>query len=1052
MQRRTGGLESPRFVKENTMGMNLLNILGKVFGSKQDRDMRRLRPIVDQVNGLRERVANLTDTELTAKTDEFRGRLRKGESLDDLLPEAFAVLREATHRVLGERRTVFDPFLKQEIPFMAHFDVQVMGAAVLHQGAIAEMRTGEGKTQVAAMAAYLNALEGKGVHVITVNPYLATRDSEWMGRIFKFLGLTVGCLDATEPSSAERRAAYECDITFGTNNEFGFDYLRDNMASSVESCVQRELNYAIVDEVDNILIDEARTPLIISGPVTKSNREYEEHNPMVARLVRVQDQLVRKTLDEAEQLLGQDGKEYELGLKLLTAQRGSPKNKKLIKLLKEPGVSRYMKTVETDYLRDKRLHEIDEELFFTIDESGHSAEMTEKGRQLVGGDNPDFFVVPDLAETIGAIDRDESLSTEEKVEKREEAHREFSERSERIHSVAQLLIAHSLKERDVDYVVQDGQVLIVDEFTGRILHGRRWSEGLHQAVEAKEGVRVAGENQTLATITFQNFFKIYNKVAGMTGTAITEAGEFHEIYKLDVVTIPTNRPMIRADYDDEIYLTQRDKYNAVVEEITQMHHQGRPVLVGTTSIEKSELISKLLRRTGIEHEVLNAKHHAREASIVSQAGRLGAVTIATNMAGRGTDIVLGGNFEVMVTEELLKEGIDPEDLTLAEKRKRHEKLYKQLQDEHEKVVAAGGLHIVGTERHESRRIDNQLRGRAGRQGDPGSSKFFLSLDDDLMRIFGSGRLGAVMERLGVKEGEVISHPWVSKSIGNAQKRVEGRNFEIRKHLKEYDDVMNLQRTKIYELRQRIVHGENVAEDIKDQIATCIEDIIYRHTDRKTFPESWDLEALYGELMTTCGCTYRIPEEQLGRKTQESLFDDVWAEVKSRYEEKERRFGEELMRHFERSVFLMVMDNLWKDHLYAMDQLKGGVQYSAFGQKNPLYEYQREGRKMYEELMATLAREVVGYLFRLERVEEQEDRMGLSTSRTVHSEFDTYAGGGPAPQSDGGAAPAPRQQQMITNRTDGRARQPVRATKTAGRNEPCPCGSGKKYKKCCGATT
>ena len=703
--------------------MTFLDFLSLFFGSKQERDLRKLKPVLDRVNGYREATAALSDEELKKKTAEFNHQLVGGRTLDDILPEAFAVFREATFRVLGEKRMVRDPFTQKEIPFMAHFDVQIIGAIVLHQGKIAEMRTGEGKTQVAAMAAYLNALEGKGVHVITVNDYLARRDSEWMGRIFTFLGLTVGCLDLTEPHSPERRAAYACDIVFGTNNEFGFDYLRDNMATSPDQCVQRELNYAIIDEVDNILIDEARTPLIISGQVTRSNREYEELKPRIVKVVNAQNQLVQKIAGEAEELLKQEGKEYECGLKMLIVQKGAPKNKRLAKLIKEPGVAKYMKTVETDFLRDKKLHEIEEELYFVIDESGHSAELTEKGRVLTGGGNADFFVVPDLAEIIGKIDRDDSLSPQEKAEKREEAHRSYAERSERIHSVSQLLIAYSLKECDVDYVVQDGQILIVDEFTGRILHGRRWSEGLHQAVEAKEGVKVAGENQTLATITFQNFFKMYKKMAGMTGTAATEAAEFHEIYKLDVVTILPNRPMIRIDHHDEIYRTFREKYNAVVEGIKAKYDKGQPVLVGTTSIEKSELLSKLLQRAGIEHEVLNAKQHAKEATIVSQAGRLGAVTIATNMAGRGTDIVLGGNFDIMANGELFKEGIEPSDLTQEEKRKKFAKLFQKTQEDQKKVLELGGLHIVGTERHESRRIDNQLRGRAGTSRRPRFFKF-----------------------------------------------------------------------------------------------------------------------------------------------------------------------------------------------------------------------------------------------------------------------------------------------------------------------------------------
>jgi preprotein translocase subunit SecA len=1014
--------------------------------------MKKLRPIAAKANSFREAMGKLSEAELQGKTAEFRKRLAEGGTLDDIMPEAFAVFREATFRVLGEKRMVFDPFVKADIPFMAHFDVQVMGAGVLHEGKIAEMKTGEGKTQVAAMAAYLNALAGKGVHVITVNDYLAKRDSEWMGRIYTYLGLTVGCLDKTEPNTAERRAQYMCDITYGTNNEFGFDYLRDNMAAVLDHCVQRELNYAIIDEVDNILIDEARTPLIISGSTNKTNDEYDELKPRIQRVAAAQLQMVNKCMEEAEQLLQQEGKEYEAGFKLLVVQKGSPKNKKLLKVLKEALPVKYMKMVEADYLRERKLQDIEEELFFVIDEGGHSAELTEKGRQLVGGSNADFFVVPDLSEAMGAIEKDTTMTLEQKAEKREESHRLYSERSELIHSVSQLLRAYAMFERDVDYVVQDGQVLIVDEFTGRILAGRRWSDGLHQAVEAKEGVKVAGENQTLATITFQNFFKMYKKFSGMTGTAVTEAGEFNEIYKLDVVTIPTNRPMIRVDHEDEIYKTHREKYNAVVAEIKASNEKGRPVLVGTTSIEKSEVLSRMLLRAGVKHEVLNAKQHAKEAAIVAQAGRVGAVMIATNMAGRGTDIVLGGNFQKMVDDEIVNDGMDPADFTMEEKRQRYAKLYKQLQEEHDQVVAAGGVHIVGTERHESRRIDNQLRGRAGRQGDPGSSKFFLSLDDDLMRIFGSSRIANIMDRLGVQEGEVISHPWVSRSIGNAQRRVELRNFEIRKHLKEYDDVMNIQRSRIYGLRQRILRGENIKDEIHEQIATYLEDTIVKYTGKGN-PENWILKDLYADLMTTCGCTYRVPDAELPATTQESLFDNIWKEIKQRYDEKEARFGDKVMRAFERGVFLMVIDNLWKDHLYVMDHLKEGVRYSGYGQKNPLYEYQREGRKLFEELLGTLAKEATSYVFRMEYVQEHEDRMGLSRARAVHSDYgSTYSAGGATssepPIQHGG--PGAQQRQMITNRAAPDAkRQPARVAVTAGRNDPCPCGSGKKYKHCHG---
>ncbi|MBD3346950.1 MAG: preprotein translocase subunit SecA [Chitinivibrionales bacterium] len=1028
----------------------LLKIMGKVFGSKSERDVRKLNPILDRVNSLADTYRALTDQDLQNKTDEFRSKLKQGQTLDDILPDAFAVIREVTHRVLGEGRMVIDPVTKQEIPFMAHFDVQIMGGVVLHQGKAAEMKTGEGKTQVAALAAYLNALEGKGVHVITVNDYLAKRDSEWMGKIFNFMGLSVACLDTTEPGSSERREAYNCDITYGTNNEFGFDYLRDNMASSPEGCVQRELNYAIIDEVDNILIDEARTPLIISGPVTRSNKEYEELKPRVTKVVSAQNVLIKKVLSDVEKLLQDPEKEYEAGFKLLVAQKGAPRSKTLSTFLKEPGVAKIMKMVETDYLRERKLHEIDEELFYAIDESGHSAELTEKGRQLISESNPEFFVVPDLAEELGRIDNDESLDFEAKAEARDKAHREYAERTERIHCISQLIRAYSLFEKDVDYVVQEGQILIVDEFTGRILHGRRWSEGLHQAVEAKEGVRVAGENQTLSTITFQNYFKLYKKIAGMTGTAATEAAEFQEIYKLDVVSIPTNRPMVRVDHDDEIYKTQKEKYNAILDEIKRINEKGNPILVGTTSIEKSEHLSKMMAREGIKHEVLNAKQHAREASIVAQAGRLHAVMIATNMAGRGTDIVLGGNFEAMAANELIKEGIDPDDLTITEIREKHKKLYEQLKEEHDKVVEMGGLCIIGTERHEARRIDNQLRGRAGRQGDPGSSKFFLSLDDDLMRIFGSGRIASIMDRLGAEDGEVISHPLVSRSISSAQKRVEGRNFDQRKHLKEYDDVMNLQRTEIYGLRQRMLKGEDIKEEILEQLAAYVEEIIYKYSSKSKYAEDWDLKSLYEELQMAFGLTYHVPDEKLSSITHENMFDEIWKEVKDRYEEKESRFGADQMRQFERGVFLMVIDNLWKDHLYEMDHLKQGVQFRAFGQKNPLYEYQREALKAFDELRSAISREVSSFIFRLEAVKQEEDRMGLDHSRTVHAEFDVFSNvqAGQPEQAAGGAKA--RQPQLITNRAGGDGKPaPVRVEKHVGRNEPCPCGSGKKYKKCCG---
>lgn len=1005
-------------------------ILLKIFGSRNERVVKSYMTMALRAGEFEETIKALDDTALRAKTDEFKAALSQGTRPEDILPEAFAVVRETA------RRTVE----------MRHFDVQLIGGQVIYEGKIAEMATGEGKTLVATLAAYLLHLTGHRVHIVTVNDYLAKRDAEWMRPVYEALGLQVGAIQADmDTSGDERRAQYACDITYGTNNEFGFDYLRDNMASSADGCVLRELNYAIIDEVDNILVDEARTPLIISGPVTKSNKEYEELKPRITKLANAQTKLIGKTIGEIESMVEDEERQYELGKKLLMVKHGSPKNKRLLKLLKEPGINKVISTVETEFLRDRKLHELDVDLYYTIDESGHSAEMTEKGRLLISGNDPEFFVVPDLAEEIGKIDKDESLDVEGKSKKKEEAHRAYADRSERIHSVSQLLRAYSLFERDVEYVVQDGQILIVDEFTGRILHGRRYSEGLHQALEAKEGVRVAGENQTLATITFQNFFKMYNKIAGMTGTAATEAGEFHDIYKLDVVQIPTNRPMVRQDHNDEIYKTQREKYNAVVDDIKEHVDRGSPCLVGTTSIEKSELLGKLLVRAGVKHEVLNAKLHEKEAHIVAQAGRAGAVTIATNMAGRGTDIALGGNFEELANNELLKNGEDPDDFSKEELRARFPDLSKEIEEEHKRVVEAGGLHIIGTERHESRRIDNQLRGRAGRQGDPGSSKFFLSLDDDLMRIFGSERIAGIMDRLGAEEGEVISHPLVNRAISNAQKRVEGRNFEIRKHLKEYDDVMNYQRTEIYALRQRFLKENNIKDEILDQMATCIEDTVFKYTADGKFPETWDLEGLYNDLQTICGITYRIAKEELENKTQNALFDDLMTEVKKRYAEKEERFGADAMRQFERGVFLMVVDNLWKDHLYEMDNLKGGVQFRAFGQKNPLYEYQKEGLKAFEELRSMIAKEVTSFLFRLEAV-ERKDRMGVDHSKTTHSDFDVYSSAGAPQQGEGQKRP------LATNRSssEGGKQQPVRVADKVGRNDPCPCGSGKKYKKCCGA--
>ena len=1009
--------------------MGISSILTKIFGTKQDRDIKKLKPILEKVNSAWEGIIPLSDEELQAKTNEFRDRLDKGETLDDLLPEAFAVVREATHRVLGDGKVYTDPETGKEVRFMAHFDVQVLAAIVLHQGSIAEMKTGEGKTQVGPMAAYLNALTGKGVHVITVNDYLAKRDSEWMGQIFEFLGLTVGCLDKTQPGSKERRDAYNCDITYGTNNEFGFDYLRDNMATHKDHLVMRDLNFCIIDEVDNILIDEARTPLIISGPSNVDNSEYEELNPMIKRLVDAQSKVISELVAKIKPYLEKEEFDYEFGRLMLVLQKGAPKNQFLLDTLKLPNVSKAMKMVEADYLREKKLHQLTDELYYSIDESGHSAEMTEKGRHYIGGDNEEFFVVPDLSVRLGEIEKDDSLTPEEKNLQKEIAHREYAKISERIHCVGQLLRAYALFEKDVGYVVKDGQVQIVDEFTGRVLEGRRYSDGLHQALEAKENVKVAGESQTLATITFQNFFKMYNKMSGMTGTAVTEEKEFFDIYNLQVIQIPTNKPIARIDWDDEIYKTEREKYNAVVEQIKKINSTGQPILVGTVSIEKSEYISRLLSQQGVKHEVLNAKNHAREASIIAQAGRKDSVTIATNMAGRGTDIKLGGNFEEMAKLKLIEEGEDPLAFTEPEMEERYPELKAQVDAEKKEVLELGGLYVLGTERHESRRIDNQLRGRSGRQGDAGASRFYLSLDDDLMRIFGSERIAWVMEKLGAEEGEVISHSMVSNSITKAQRKVEGRNFEIRKHLKEYDDVMNLQRTEIYGLRQEILKNDDIHKLIREQFAGALEDIIVTHCNGE--PSNWDIEGLEMALASTYGVVLDKDNYDFEKLTDETLFDKVWEDITAFYKAKEERVGSEQMRHLERSAFLMVIDDLWKQHLYEMDHIKEGVQFRSYGQKNPLFEYQKEALKLFESLRVDISQKVSSVLFQFEIIEEPRPEQKVVERHDV-------VGQGQEPTNT-----------AIEN-AEGQPQTPIiRGEAKVGRNDPCPCGSGKKYKKCCG---
>ncbi|MGD8389001.1 MAG: preprotein translocase subunit SecA, partial [Desulfobacteraceae bacterium] len=782
-------------------------IVKGLFGSKNERELKRLDPLVQQINELEPGLQALSDEELRAKTDEFRARFAGGETLEDLLPEAFAVVRETSVRVLG----------------MRHFDVQLIGGVVLHQGKIAEMKTGEGKTLAATLPLYLNALTGRGVHLVTVNDYLARRDAEWMGGIYEFLGLSVGVIVHGMEEEA-RKQAYACDITYGTNNEFGFDYLRDNMKYDASELVQREYFYAIVDEVDSILIDEARTPLIISGPMEHSDNEiFMKVKPLVIRLKEKQGKEVRGILKEVRSMLDEEDPGDGTIEKLVQVKRGDPKNPVFLDMVaKNPSLKKHIDRTESMLSAQKMLPDLDQELYCVIDERGNSVDLTDKGIQLLSGTDLGEFSLPDMDLEAHEIREDDQLSQSEKAQKLQELEERYMNASELLHATQQLIKAYWLFEKDVHYVIKDGQIMIVDEFTGRMMPGRRWSDGLHQAVEAKEGVKVAGENQTLASVTFQNFFRMYEKLAGMTGTADTEAAEFNNIYKLDVAVVPTNQPMIRKDYADVIYKTEREKFKAAVEEIRELYENGQPVLVGTISIEKSEMLSKMLKRAGVPHSVLNAKHHEKEAEIIADAGHQKTVTISTNMAGRGTDIVLG-----------------------------------------EGVTELGGLHILGTERHESRRIDNQLRGRSGRQGDPGSSRFYLSLEDDLLRIFGSDRIASIMDRFGMEEGQPIEAGMISKAIENAQKKVEAHNFDIRKHLLEYDDVMNKHREIIYTLRRDVMLGEKLEEIILEMMEEKLQDLLERYTDPKTFPEDWDMQGLRESVSRLFGFVPRVTADELG---------------------------------------------------------------------------------------------------------------------------------------------------------------------------------------------
>ncbi|MBN1832169.1 MAG: preprotein translocase subunit SecA [Deltaproteobacteria bacterium] len=944
-----------------------------VFGSKNERELKRMAPLVDAINQLEPQYQALSDADLQAKTLEFKERHSKGETLDELLPEAFAAVREASVRVLG----------------MRHFDVQIIGGIVLHEGKIAEMKTGEGKTLAATLPLYLNALTERGAYLVTVNDYLAKRDAKWMGGIYNFLGLSVGVI-VHDMNDEERKKSYGCDITYGTNNEFGFDYLRDNMKFSLEDYVQRDFQYAIVDEVDSILIDESRTPLIISGPVEHSeNKIYTEVKPLVINLKKNQGTIIRSILKDIRSRIQEEDYGDKTIEMLLQVKRGDPKNPVYLDIIaNNQSFKKEIDRTESLLGAQKVLSDLDQDLYCVIDERNNSVELTEKGIKLLSATGLGDFMLLDLDDESHNIRIDESLSETEKADRLKDLEDRYMRSSDLLHTTHQLIKAYWLFEKDVHYVVKDGQVVIVDEFTGRMMPGRRWSDGLHQAVEAKEGVGVAGENQTLATVTFQNFFRMYEKLAGMTGTADTEAAEFASTYKLDVTVVPTNKEMIRKDFPDAIYKTEREKFKAVVKEISELYERGQPVLVGTISVEKSEMLSKMLKRSGIPHSVLNAKHHEKEAEIIAQAGQAKTVTISTNMAGRGTDIILG-----------------------------------------EGVTALGGLHILGTERHESRRIDNQLRGRSGRQGDPGTSRFYLSLEDDLLRIFGSERIASIMDRLGMEEGQPIEHNLISRAIENAQKKVEAHHFDIRKHLLEYDDVMNKHREIVYSLRKDLLSGDGVREVIQSMADEKMQMLVDTFTHPKGYSEDWDIQGLKENVARLFGFLPKIGPEDLG----EERFDQLKTEdlvlllneqVQESFEAREKKLGKEDLRTLEKIIILQIIDKQWVAHLQDMQSMKEGIGLRGYGQLDPLREYQKEGFSLFEELMDRIREETLSTLSRIQLIRKRsEEEMPLRQKRAMQL-------------SHGDEVRTP-----TTVRREGQK---------IGRNAPCPCGSGKKYKKCCGA--
>jgi preprotein translocase subunit SecA len=1017
-----------------------------IFGSKNEREVKRLWPRVRTINEIESGLQKLSDDELRAKTAAWKDELSKiqdneelAERLNEILPEAFAVVKNACRRLVGQEIVVRDHPLKWE---MVPFDVQLLGGIGLHNGKIAEMATGEGKTLVATLPVYLNALTGRGVHVVTVNDYLAARDSEWMGAIYKFLGLTVGCILHDQPP-ALRRQQYYCDITYGTNAEFGFDYLRDNgMAIRKEDQVQRGHYFGIVDEVDSILIDEARTPLIISGPaVVTYDEQYAQWKPTVESLVRAQQQLCNRFLREAEDIIKKlnptDGSkiqnapelEHMLGLLLFRVKTGQPRSEGLLKILEDPEKARFMNTAELELHKDQKkieLYKEKEELLFAIDEKSNEADLTEKGRNFVSPQDPEAFMLPDLTTLLHDVDASAAGDARQRAEQKSKLQADYQAKAQKIHAISQLLKAYSLYQLDVQYIVEEGKVVIVDEHTGRKMPGRRWSDGLHQAVEAKEGVQIERETQTLATITIQNYFRLYKKLAGMTGTAETEAAEFLDIYKLDVLTIPTNKPNIRKDANDSVYKTKREKFNAVVAEIRQHHGQGRPILVGTVSVEASEMLSRMLKREGLVHSVLNAKYHQQEAEIVSRAGQRGAITIATNMAGRGTDIKLGPG-----------------------------------------VPETGGLHVLGTERHESRRIDRQLRGRCSRQGDPGSSHFFISLEDDLMRLFGSENIAKWMERMGLEEGQELQHGLLNRSIQQAQRRVEQHNFQMRKRTLEYDDVMNKQREIIYGFRNEII----TSEDVRDRLMDIIEEVVVSKVEEFTSADEESSEWRVRQLADWVNLTFPLgmPESEIvkaagagkEKPVAGSLFDGlnegqfaicnfITEKIREAYDLKISFEDPAKLATVERITILMAIDRLWQEHLYEMDSLRYSIGLRGYGQKDPLIEYKVEAFTLFDELMVNVKTQICRNVFSsASSLTALQNFMRAAPQQTLHQNTSAFSTAAPAATSPAGG-PQRRASDVVSEAAAAQAKaKPVRTGPKVGRNDPCPCGSGKKYKNCCG---